>query len=391
MAKSGSDSAPAWCDSELARTAWAIGVDVAGPVADEVDRDARFPSEAVDAMRAAGVLSAMVPTEFGGAGASLRDVAVATRALAGHCAASALVLSMHQIEIWYLMHHGHTDGLRNLLRRVVTDGTLIANGNSEVGLGGDVGHSNCAVEPIGDRFRLEKDTLAVSYGASADALLLTARRAPDAAPGDQVMVACNPGMFKLEQLSTWDTTGLRGTCSAGFRVVVEDESDMIFPVDWATISNHAVGATVIFLSSVWLGIAESAASRAHAYVRADARRKIGVTPAAAPALAELVVTLGEARAVMTSTIDFYLDAVESGATENPMLVLAIRNLKLSQTTLAHEIVLKASLICGLAGYKRDSPYSMDRHVRDIIGAPLMAHNFRTSADNARLLLAIKQL
>ena len=47
--------------------------------ADEVDRDARFPVEAFDTMRKAGLLAALVPAELGGAGASLREVAQVTR------------------------------------------------------------------------------------------------------------------------------------------------------------------------------------------------------------------------------------------------------------------------------------------------------------------------
>src|SRR5215468_748482 len=41
-----------------------IADEAAAGHADEVDRDARFPREAVDALRAAGALSAQVPEEF---------------------------------------------------------------------------------------------------------------------------------------------------------------------------------------------------------------------------------------------------------------------------------------------------------------------------------------
>jgi acyl-CoA dehydrogenase len=385
-------NAPTWCTGDVERRAWAVGAEVAAVFADEVDRDARFPVEGVDALRSAGLLAAMVPTELGGEGASLASIAGATRALAAHCSATALVMAMHQIEIWYLILHGHTPGLQGLLRSVATDGVLIANANSEVGLGGEVGRSFCAVERTGDgRFHLEKDVLAVSYGANADALLLTARRDPEAAEGEQVMVGCRPGTFRLDQTTDWNTTGLRGTCSASFKATVDEDEEMIFPTPWGTIGAQCIGATTILLNSVWLGIAEAAATRAHAYVRADARRKIGTTPASAPLLAEVSVTLGEARAIMASTIAAYEAAVGTEDLESASLLLAVRNLKLSVTTLAIEIVSKASLICGLAGYKRDSPYSMDRNLRDVLGGPLMANNSRAAGENAQLLLAMKAI
>jgi acyl-CoA dehydrogenase len=376
---------------DVAGRAWTIGSEVAAAHADEVDRDARFPFEAVDALRASGLLAAMVPRDLGGEGAAISAVACATRALASHCAATALVFAMHQIEICYLIGHGQTDALRNLLRQVSTDGVLIANANSEVGLGGELGRSVCAVERDGGRFRLEKDILAMSYGLQADAVIANARRAPDAAPDDQVLVACGPGSFELRQTSEWDTIGLRGTGSCGFVMVAEEDEGMILPEKWSTIANHTVGATTILLNSVWLGIAEAAASRAHGYIRAEARRKIGTTPATAPLLAELSVTLGEARGVMELCMARYEAAAGTEAIEDATLLLAMRNLKLSSTTLAVEVVTKALLVCGLSGYKRDSPYSMDRYLRDILGGPLMAHNSRFAADNARLLTALKQL
>jgi acyl-CoA dehydrogenase len=54
-----------------------IADEVAAAHADEVDRDARFPRESIDALRAAGALSAQVPEEFGGGGVSVSAVAYA--------------------------------------------------------------------------------------------------------------------------------------------------------------------------------------------------------------------------------------------------------------------------------------------------------------------------
>ena len=259
------------------------------------------PAEAVAEIRASGLLAALIPAEQGGGGAALNDVATAVRAFAYHCSATALVYAMHSIEIWYLVECGHTDRLRDLLRQVVEDRILIANANAEVGLGGDIGQSVCAVERSDGRFHLEKNALAISYGRHADAIMLTARRSPDAEPNDQVIVACGPGSFTLEQTSEWDTMGLRGTCSCGFRLVVDENDDMIVPVSWAAVADKSLGASVILLNSAWLGIAEAAAATAHRYVRTAARKNIGVTPATAPMLAELAATLIEARSVMANS------------------------------------------------------------------------------------------
>ena len=59
-----------------------IATEVAAKHADEVDRDARFPREAFDAMKEVGLLSAWIPTEFGGAGASINEIGAATEEFA---------------------------------------------------------------------------------------------------------------------------------------------------------------------------------------------------------------------------------------------------------------------------------------------------------------------
>ena len=93
---------------------------------------------------------------------------------------------------------------------------------------------------------------------------------------------------------------------------------------------------------------------------------------------------------MDSSVRAYEAAVGTEDIDATSLLLTVRNLKLSAADLAIEIVLKASRICGLAGYKRDTPYAMDRNLRDVIGGPLMANNLRAAGDNAQLLLGMKQ-
>jgi acyl-CoA dehydrogenase len=48
-------------------------------------------------------------------------------------------------------------------------------------------------------------------------------------------------------------------------------------------------------------------------------------------------------------------------------------------------------VCGLSGYKRDSKFSVERNVRDVLGGQLMANNNRFYVDNAQLLLMVKKV
>jgi alkylation response protein AidB-like acyl-CoA dehydrogenase len=75
---------------------WAaqLGAQIA-PFAAAHDRDGTFVTEAFELFRSSGYLALAVPTELGGRGATIRQVAMAQRELAKHCGSSALAVSMH--------------------------------------------------------------------------------------------------------------------------------------------------------------------------------------------------------------------------------------------------------------------------------------------------------
>jgi acyl-CoA dehydrogenase len=367
-----------------------IGAAVAAPVADAVDRDARFPHEAVDAYRERGLLSALIPRELGGGGAALSEVSDAVRAVAAHCASSALVLAMHSIEIGNLVRHGTTEPLRELQREIVSEQLLFANANSEVGIGGDVGRSRCAVEIVDGRPTLVKDALAISYGEYADIVVATARRTADSEETDQVQAICRRP--QLEALSEWDATGLRGTCSRGFRLRAEIDSELVYPVGFAVIgSTGGLHASQLLLSSVWVGLAEASAAKAHAFVRAAARREIGTTPKSALRLAELGATLDMARGMLESIARRLDGALGTDDVDNPQLLAALRNLKVATSQAGVDVARMALEICGIVGYKRDTPFSLDRQLRDSYGGLVMISNDRYLHANAQMLVARKRM
>jgi acyl-CoA dehydrogenase len=372
--------------------AWKIGVEVAGPAADDVDRESRFPREAVEEFKRNELLSALVPEHLGGGGATLAEIAGAVRALAFHCVASALVLAMHSIEVSNLARHGSSEPLQELLREIASEQLLIANANSEVGIGGDVGRSKCAVETTDDGLRLEKQALAISYGEYADAIVATARRSPDSEETDQVQVICRKPDFWLEQTSTWDAIGLRGTCSNGFRLLANVDPSMVNPVPFAVIaSSGGIQAATILLSAAWVGLAEAAAAKAHAYVRAAARRSIGTVPPAAGRLAEVAVEVQEARSMLTAAATRFTLLEDSEEMESPGMIASVRNVKVATSELAVRIATASLEICGIAGFKRDTPFSLDRQIRDAHGAVVMVSNERYLRANAEMLLARKHL
>ena len=61
----------------------------------EIDRQARFPTENYQDLRAAGLLGICIPREYGGRGANLRAYMLAAAEIGRYCGATALTFNMH--------------------------------------------------------------------------------------------------------------------------------------------------------------------------------------------------------------------------------------------------------------------------------------------------------
>jgi len=66
--------------------------------------------------------------------------------------------------------------------------------------------------------------------------------------------------------------------------------------------------------------------------------------------------------------------------------ISMNSLKVSASTLVVDVVRQGMVICGLAAYRMDTPYSLGRHLRDAMGASLMVNNDRIMGNNAQMLL-----
>lgn len=358
-----------------------LATEVVAPHAAAVDRDARFPAEAFAALKEARLLSCYVPEEDGGMGIPVADVAKICEILGGACGSTAMIFAMHQIQVACISHHARgSEFFRGFLRELVEHQYLLASATTELGIGGDVRTSSCALIDEGDEFILEKKAPVISYADAADAILVTARRNPDAGPHDQVHVLCRKQDCTLEPLSTWDTLGFRATCSIGYTLRARAPKAQVLPAPYADIhakTMHPFAHTT--WSAVWLGIATDAVSHARASVRAEARRTPGTLPPTAMRLAEVDAQLFSMRAGVESTLEEYgrrLAGDPAAFQQDFSFALRVSNLKVRTSQLLIEVVGQAMSICGIAAYRNDHKHSLCRHLRDAYGASLMVHNDR---------------
>jgi acyl-CoA dehydrogenase len=112
---------------------------VAAKNAARVDRDARFPEEAIAAARTQRLLGIMVPRDLGGEGASLSDAVDVCYGLGRACSSTAMIYAMHQIMVaCVLRHRGNNAWHERLLRRLCAEQLLLASSTTEGRGGGNV-------------------------------------------------------------------------------------------------------------------------------------------------------------------------------------------------------------------------------------------------------------
>jgi acyl-CoA dehydrogenase len=355
---------------------------VAALHAEDVDRDGRFPVEAITAAKALGLMGLMAPASLGGEAVGLSDIADICYRLGRACASTAMIYAMHQVKVACVVRHaGGAPWHEAFIGKLVRDQLLLASSTTEGSGGGNVRSSEAAIERDGARIRLERAASVISYGVEADAVVTTARREADAAASDQVLAVFLRRDYSLERTLSWDTLGMRGTCSAGFTLRAEGLAEQLLPVPYEVIhAQSMVPAAHILWSSAWAGVAAAAVEKARKYLRKAARGG-GDPPPSAPYFTRANASLRALRALIATTADRY-EAIK----HDPEALMAIdfqseiSLLKVDASELAVQAVMSALRCGGLSSYRNDSDVAIGRHLRDVLSAPIMINNDRILAN-----------
>lgn len=364
---------------------------IAAAHAGDVDANSRFPRQAIDALKAERLLGIMVPAQLGGEDASVADVVDICYTLGRACSATGMIFAMHQVKAACIAHHGLESAWhRDFMRRMIEDQLLLASSTTEGKGGGNVRSSEAAVEHSDGRILLARDASVISYGAQADAVVTTARRAAEAEASDQVLVVFEKKNYSLETTVSWDTLGMRGTCSTGFNLKAVGVPQQILPGPYAPIHTQTmVPCAHLMWSGNWAGIAAGAVDRAKKFMRKAQRS--GALPPGVPHFTKALANLRALRAVIAATLKRY----ETIADDPKALMAvdfqtAINLLKVDASELAVETVLNAMRATGLSGYRNDTDVSIGRALRDVLSSPIMINNDRilSSLETATLLSEI---
>ncbi|MGD0633080.1 MAG: acyl-CoA dehydrogenase family protein [Beijerinckiaceae bacterium] len=358
---------------------------IAAQHAENVDRDAVFPSAAIAAAKDAGFMGLLIPRELGGLGASLTETADVCYTLGQACASTAMIVAMHQAALACVARHYQPGGWHEaLLKRAAAEQLLFASSTTEGNAGGNVRSSAAPLTGDGAIIELDRDASVISYGAEAGVIVTTARRSPEAAPSDQVLAIFTRDDYTLTPSSDWDAFGMRGTASAGFRLKAKGIAAQIMPLGYDKIHPQSmVPVSHLTWAALWAGIAAGAVSRSQNFVRTAARRAGGQMPPGAPQYTKAVASLRKLRALIATNLQTFeqIDGDERALTSIDFQT-SMSLLKIEASELTVETVMSAMRASGLAGYRNNGDFGLGRHLRDALSAPIMIHNDRIATNIA---------
>jgi acyl-CoA dehydrogenase len=363
--------------------------DVAAAHAVTADRDAAFPAAAMGELARTGLLAAALPVELGGLDCDLTTLVEVARTLARGCGSTAMIWAMHQVQVACVARHcEQATPPAQLLAKLVAADHLIASATSEEGIGGNIRISGVALLGHGPTRSLDKRATTVSYGLEAGGYLVTARRAPDAPPGDQVAVLVPRDQVTVDVIRAWNPMGMRATASPALRLRATFEAANILPEPFASVAaTTMVPLSHLLWSAVWIGLATEAFERARQLLRS--RHRAGTGPVDPRLAAADTILTGLTTRLAGAVRDYHachLDRAEPQVS----LGVTLNALKVAASEDSLRVAERALEICGMAGYREDGEHSIARILRDLYSARLMIANDRLLATNATALLAVRR-
>lgn len=371
-----------------------IGLKVA-QFASDVDQKARFPVESINLLKENKLLSAYIPKSLGGQGMQIEELVEIGKILGESCASTAMIWAMHQTQVACLVHHGlGSNTICRSLKEIAKNEYLIASSTSEVGTGGDISRSIAGVELKDTQGFLQKNGSVISYGNYAELFLATAKKSTNTNEANQVLVLLDRKNMEIEQISEWDTLGMRGTCSPGFVIKAKFPLTNVLDLPYRDISAQTmVPFSHILWSSVWYGIANDAFTKAKkiSKIRMKNLLKNGIRDYQDTKLVSIHHKLNLMLSNLEKCTHEYARLIKNLRLEVSMLdsldfSLQINNLKVVSSELAIEVVQNSLILCGFSGFQNNNEFSIGRNLRDILSSIVMIHNDRLNKTSFSLLL-----
>jgi hypothetical protein len=326
---------------------------VVQPLAAEVDREHRFPDEAIKAAAGAGLMGVLIPREYGGAGLDALAFAICIEELAHACAATAVIIDVHtSVGTEPILLFGDEEQKRRWLPQLASGELLGAFALTEPSSGSDAASLKMTAKRNASGYVLNGTKVFITNIGRAGLYVVFARTGPDE-KADGVtafLVPADAGGVRVGQV--FDKMGLNGSPTG--ELVLEDvevpEANRLgregqgFRVAMRALDSGRIG-----ISGQALGVGQAAVDEAREWMR-----ERGHEQGDDFTLADMATRVESARLLAYHAA--WLCSRGKPFTQEASMS------KLHCTDTAMQVALDALQIAGDEGALKGSPF--ERHVRD---------------------------
>jgi alkylation response protein AidB-like acyl-CoA dehydrogenase len=347
-----------------------IAREIAAPNAPTVDREARWPEEALHALLEASLGGLVVPVERGGLGHGLLALARACERLGRECASTAICYGMHCVASAVIAAKATPEHEERYLRPIAAGEHFTTLAVSETGGGGHFYFPHARLEAAGEAaYAITGEKAFVTNGGHADSYVISTS-VPGAPPGEFSCLVLDAGP-QLEWGPEWHGFGMRGNSSRTLALrgtevprgnLLGSHGDELWYV-FNVIAPYFLTA----MAGTYLGVAEAGFTEARSHLQRRTYAATGRSPAS-----ESVVQhkLGELWASLESARRLTYHAAAQGDRGGADALPAILSSKAQVADCAVHVVNEAMTLTGGIAYGENS--TLQRHLRDARAAHVMA-------------------
>jgi alkylation response protein AidB-like acyl-CoA dehydrogenase len=249
---------------------------VVRPLAAEIDREHRFPDEAVRAAAEAGLMGVLIPSEYGGAGLDALAFAICIEELAQACASTSVIVDVHtSVGSEPILLFGTEDQKQKWLPRLASGELLGAFALTEPASGSDAASLKTSARRNGAGYVLNGTKIFITNVGHAGLYIVFARTGEEKAAGVSAFVVTSetPGL-RVGQV--FKKMGLHGSPTG--ELVLEDvevpaENRLGAEGQGFAIAMRALDSGRIGISGQALGIAQAAVDESRVLLRDRGREQ----------------------------------------------------------------------------------------------------------------------
>lgn len=146
-----------------------------GPIAAELDKKEEYPTKNLEKMAKLGLLGAIIPTEYGGAGLDTVSYTTIIEEISRKCASTGVITSVHNSLVsWPIMKYGTEEQKKKYLPILAKGEKIGAFAGTEPNAGSDLGAMQTTAVLKGDKYIINGDKTFITSGSEAGVIIVFA-------------------------------------------------------------------------------------------------------------------------------------------------------------------------------------------------------------------------